>query len=96
MKHQNQLPATSYQLPATSLKSILKPVFNLLFFGMLSYSGYAQTNTLPPSGNVGIGTTKPSSALQVNGTARIELNPKFLMVLGKPLGKLQKWTNNLS
>jgi hypothetical protein len=39
---------------------------------MLSYSGYAQTNTLPPSGNVGIGTTTPSSALQVNGTARID------------------------
>ncbi len=61
MKHQNQLPATS-----------LKPIFNLLLFGMLSYSGYAQTNTLPPSGNVGIGTTTPSSALQVNGTARID------------------------
>ena len=39
---------------------------------MLSYSGYSQTNTLPPSGNVGIGTTTPSSALQVNGTARID------------------------
>ena len=84
MKHQNQLPAT------------LKCAFKALIITMFSASVYSQTNTLPPSGNVGIGTTTPSSALQVNGTARIELNPKFLMVLGKPLGKLQKWTNNLS
>jgi hypothetical protein len=39
---------------------------------MFSSTAYSQTNTLPPSGNVGIGTTTPSSALQVNGTARID------------------------
>lgn len=31
---------------------------------------YAQTNTFPTSGNVGIGTTTPSNDLQVNGTTR--------------------------
>lgn len=33
---------------------------------------YAQTNTLPNSGNVGIGTTSPNAKLQVNGSARID------------------------
>ncbi len=33
---------------------------------------YTQTNTLPSTGNVGIGTTAPSTKLQVNGSARID------------------------
>lgn len=40
------------------------------FFTLFTVS--AQTNTLPPTGNVGIGTTTPSSRLQVNGTAKID------------------------
>lgn len=41
----------------------------LLLFGNQSFS---QTNSIPSSGNVGIGTTSPTSKLQVNGSARID------------------------
>lgn len=33
---------------------------------------FGQSNTLPNSGNVGIGTTSPTTKLQVNGSARID------------------------
>ncbi|MDF3029258.1 MAG: hypothetical protein K0S23_3565 [Fluviicola sp.] len=33
---------------------------------------YSQTNSLPASGNVGIGTTSPAEKLTVNGSARID------------------------
>ncbi len=33
---------------------------------------FSQSNTLPPNGNVGIGTTSPTSRLQVNGNAMID------------------------
>ncbi len=33
---------------------------------------FSQSNALPPSGNVGIGTTTPTSTLQVNGSTRID------------------------
>lgn len=41
---------------------------SLLFLG----SSYAQQNTLPQSGNVGIGTINPDSKLSVNGSVRID------------------------
>lgn len=47
------------------------PLFTLLFTGVISYS-FSQTNTLPTTGNVGIGTTSPTERLTVNGSARID------------------------
>lgn len=47
---------------------ILTISLSLLFLG----SSYAQQNTLPQSGNVGIGTINPDSKLSVNGSVRID------------------------
>ncbi|AEA43830.1 hypothetical protein [Fluviicola taffensis] len=44
----------------------------LLNFCTISAASFAQTNTLPTTGNVGIGTTTPSERLTVNGSARID------------------------
>lgn len=47
------------------------PLFTLLFTGIITCS-FSQSNTLPSSGNVGIGTTSPTERLTVNGSARID------------------------
>lgn len=41
-------------------------------FSFFSVQSFAQTNTIPTSGNVGIGTTNPTERLTVNGSARID------------------------
>ncbi|MCO5260102.1 MAG: hypothetical protein M9916_08160 [Crocinitomicaceae bacterium] len=58
-------------IPSEFLVKTTKTVLSIgCFFTLFTVS--AQTNTLPPTGNVGIGTTTPSSRLQVNGTAKID------------------------
>ncbi|SFW77001.1 hypothetical protein SAMN02927921_04184 [Sinomicrobium oceani] len=42
-----------------------------VLFLLLPFTFYAQTNTFPASGNVGIGTTSPEAKLQVNNTGTI-------------------------
>ncbi|MNU69211.1 hypothetical protein D3C71_585940 [compost metagenome] len=39
---------------------------------LFSNQSFSQTNSIPSSGNVGIGTTSPTTKLQVNGSARID------------------------
>jgi len=47
-----------------------KPAFSFLLLLMFQGALYAQTNTFPSSGNVGIGTTSPQEALHINGNVR--------------------------
>ncbi|MEJ5092699.1 hypothetical protein GEO21_21890 [Sphingobacterium faecium] len=39
----------------------------IVFFSLVISSATAQTNTFPPTGNVGIGTTTPQYKLEING-----------------------------
>ena len=43
---------------------------SILFFLSITLALNAQTNTFPPSGNVGIGVVQPVMPLQVNGGIR--------------------------
>lgn len=45
--------------------------FSLLFLVAAHFAANAQTNTFPATGNVGIGTLTPASALEVVGTGKI-------------------------
>ncbi|MDG1331972.1 MAG: hypothetical protein P8P74_06565 [Crocinitomicaceae bacterium] len=45
----------------------------LLFLGLFTASiSFAQNNTLPTSGNVGVGTLNPDTKLEVNGNVKID------------------------
>lgn len=59
-------------------------LFTLLFTGVITCS-LSQSNTLPSSGNVGIGTTSPTERLTVSGSARIDstLTVKDSMVVDR-------------
>ncbi len=55
------------------MKPALKEALYALTFTLfITTPAFSQTNTLPTSGNVGIGTTSPSERLTVNGSARID------------------------
>ena len=47
---------------------------------------FAQTNTFPVSGNVGVGTSSPTSELHVSSVRTSGLPPHFLIVGGKDVG----------
>lgn len=61
-----------------AIKSYIKIILitpKLVFYFGLTFSVnavYSQSNTLPQSGYVGIGTVSPTSRLQVNGNAVID------------------------
>nr|WP_294861673.1 hypothetical protein [uncultured Fluviicola sp.] len=50
----------------------MKTPFITLLFTIIATHYFSQTNSLPSTGNVGIGTTAPTSKLQVNGSALID------------------------
>ncbi len=49
----------------------MKKILCLILITVSSVIGFAQTNTFPPSGHVGIGTTNPQSPLNVIGDAHV-------------------------
>jgi hypothetical protein len=54
------------------IPTIQKALYALTASLFITTFSFSQTNTLPSSGNVGIGTTSPSVRLTVNGSARID------------------------
>lgn len=66
------MKTNNYIMRKTNSASARKTVTaGLLIFGAIGF-GYSQENTLPDSGNVGIGTTAPTARLQVGGSAKID------------------------
>ncbi|ATP58019.1 hypothetical protein CPT03_16875 [Pedobacter ginsengisoli] len=56
-------------------------LFAILAIG-LSLESYAQTNTFPPSGNVGIGTATPTEPLEINGNIKIGIAANNYIQIG--------------
>lgn len=54
------------------MKSTIQTSLWTMLLLLFSHPLFSQTNSIPASGNVGIGTTSPTSKLQVNGSARID------------------------
>jgi hypothetical protein len=75
----NNFELLNLKLPA------MKTTLITLLFTIITTHYFSQTNTLPPSGNVGIGTISPSAKLQVNGSAKIDsmLTVKDSMIVNK-------------
>lgn len=67
-------------------------VLSFVVFG--TTSAFSQSNSLPSNGNVGIGTTNPTTKLQVNGSARIDstLTVKDSVIINKDAHVKQKLT----
>lgn len=55
----------------------MKNLFLILFILGIAEISFAQTNTFPSSGNVGIGTTSPGQKLDVFGTIRAGVAPTY-------------------
>lgn len=53
-------------------KTRVRVAWMTIIVGLMTVNTYAQTNTFPSSGNVGIGTTNPSQSLEVNGNSAID------------------------
>ena len=66
--------STRVQRHTRNARSRIQTLAFVFFTGILTMSAaqtsYAQTNTFPASGNVGIGTTSPGEKLDVSGTFR--------------------------
>lgn len=50
----------------------MKKTLNTTFYLLFAATAFAQQNTLPTVGNVGIGTTTPTSKLEVKGNVKVE------------------------
>ncbi len=50
----------------------MKKLFTTIFVCGVAYLSFSQDNTLPTSGNVGVGTLNPTARLNVNGNVKID------------------------
>lgn len=62
--------SAAYHLDVGKLLMKKRNILTLITLSFATLS-YAQTNTFPSSGNVGVGTTSPNALLQVNGSTRL-------------------------